>query len=149
MTSNESATPIADPLDRLLAYQLRRVSALVIAELAASLSEIGLRVTEASVLVMIDANPDVTQSEIGRCLGIKRANMAPLASGLELRRLIERSPVDGRSQALRVTAKGKDLVARINQLTAANEARFFGDIPEDERRALIDRLKLIRSRAGD
>lgn len=149
MASHESEAALTDPLDQLLGYQLRRASALIVADLAASLSDVGLRVTEASILMMIDVNPQVTQSEIGRCLGVKRANMAPLVSGLELRRLIERSPVDGRSQALRLTAKGHELAQRGRDLVAAHEERIFAEIPDEKRRIMIEALKSIRSHDTD
>ena len=39
-------------------------------------------------LLVIEANPSITESEIGRLLTIKRANMAPLAALLTSRGLV-------------------------------------------------------------
>ena len=40
--------------------------------------------------MVIESNPNISQSEIGRMLEIAGANMAPLISRLEKRELVER-----------------------------------------------------------
>ena len=64
-----------NPLNHHFGYQLRRASALMMADLAKSLEHFDLRTAEASILILIGANPEITQGEIGRILGIQRANM--------------------------------------------------------------------------
>jgi DNA-binding MarR family transcriptional regulator len=65
-------------------YLLRRASAMAMARLAKHLKTLHLNPTDATVLSVIDANPNAKQSEIGRMLDIARANMAPLISRLAL-----------------------------------------------------------------
>jgi DNA-binding MarR family transcriptional regulator len=97
----------SNPLAPLFGYQLRRASAAAMDELARDLAEVGVRPTEGSVLMLVGANPGVKASDVGRELGIQRANMTPLVAALERRGLLEREPVDGRSHGLQLTAAGK------------------------------------------
>jgi DNA-binding MarR family transcriptional regulator len=133
--------PLPDPFAELLGYHLRRLSQLVMGDLAERLDALELRPTEASVLFVIAATPGVTQSDIGRMLGIKRANMAPMVAALEARGLVSRSAVDGRSQALRLTADGESMRARARNATRENERRSFASLSDAERAALIGRLQ--------
>jgi DNA-binding MarR family transcriptional regulator len=132
-----------NPLDPLLGYQLRRASCAMFDDLGESLAGLDLRIVEASVLLVIDANPDITQSEIGRVLSIQRANMVPLATRLERCGFIRKAATTGRAQALRVTLKGQELVEACQRRIAAHEARFLPDLDKAERDALIGQLRQI------
>lgn len=132
---------LPDPFADLLGYHLRRLSQLVMGDLAERLDSLELRPTEASVLFVIAATPGVTQSDIGRMLGIKRANMAPMIAALETRGLVSRSAVDGRSQALRLTAEGESMRARARNATRENERQSFASLSDAERAALIAKLQ--------
>lgn len=95
-----------DPLSRLPGYLLRRASAASLAELNLRLGELGITHADASLLLLIGSNPGITQSEVGRLLGIQRANMVPLIARNEGRGWICREQVDGRSQGLSLSAGG-------------------------------------------
>ena len=97
---NSPPTARKDPLESLLGYHIRRLSVLVMADLSDALAPHQLSPADASILLSIGARPGVTQSAVGRSLGILRANMAPLVGALATRGLIARTRVDGRSQAL-------------------------------------------------
>lgn len=152
MVQNRSFQPLAveldegvsvNPLDQLLGYQLRRASQAMMADLEERLTNFGLRITEASVLLVIEANPNITQSEIGRVLSIQRANMAPLTTQLERGGLIQRTAAGGRAQALRLTKAGMALARECRACTALNEARFLPKLDETKRAALIEQIRLI------
>jgi DNA-binding MarR family transcriptional regulator len=64
-----------DPLKNYPGYSLRRASAGNMAKLARRFAAIDLRPTEATVLMVIDSNPSISQSEIGKMLDIARANI--------------------------------------------------------------------------
>jgi DNA-binding MarR family transcriptional regulator len=138
-----SGTAIRNPLDDLLGYQLRRASAAMLADLAEALGDFHLRPTEVSVLLLIEANPDITQSEIGRVLGVKRANMAPITATLTERGLIERAQANGRSQALRLSADGAAMAMDARARIHDHEDRFFGKLPDSARAALLPVLRSI------
>ncbi len=132
-----------NPLENLLGYQLRRASVAMLNDLCENLAALDLRITEASVLMVIDANKDITQSEICRVLGIQRANMVPLVTQLERRALIRKGAAIGRAQALSLTQAGKKLVLECHKRIAAHEARFLEGLTEKRRESLIAEIRWI------
>jgi DNA-binding MarR family transcriptional regulator len=134
---------LIDPLKNLPGYALRRASLAVMAELARRLAKMNLRPTEASVLVVIEANPGITQSEVGQLLEIARANMTPLAARLLDRDLIVRSRVDGRSHGIRLSAAGRQLTRKARQAMAENEAALLGRIPRADHAAFLQALRAL------
>ena len=95
-----------DPLANLPGYALRRAANAMMADLSPRLARIDLRLAEASVLLLVERGNDMTSSEIGRMLDIQRANMVPLLGRLDAAGLIERLPIDRKSQAIVLTAAG-------------------------------------------
>jgi DNA-binding MarR family transcriptional regulator len=132
-----------DPLRDLPGYALRRASSAAMQKLARALTPLDLRPSDASVLLVIEANPNITQSEIGRMLDIAGANMAPLVSRLEKRELVERQPVDGRSHGLELTAAGRVLCVRAKKLMKSNEDDLLAKIPPAQRAAFVSILQSL------
>lgn len=128
---------IHDPLKDLPGYALRRVSAAIMAQLAARLSRLDLRPTEATVLLVIGANPGVIQSEVGRLLGIASANMAPLVARLTDRGLIVREAVDGRSQGLTLSEAGRRITHKGKSIMDDLESDLLARIPAAERAVFL------------
>lgn len=128
---------IDDPLKDLPGYALRRVSATFMARLAHRLSRLELRPTEATVLLVIGANPGVTQSEVGRLLGIASANMAPLMARLADRELIVREALDGRSQGLSLSEVGRRIMQKARSIMDDLEAALIARIPAAERATFL------------
>jgi DNA-binding MarR family transcriptional regulator len=122
---------------------MRRASGLVMADLASALGELDLKISEASVLVVIGENAGRSQSEIGRRLGIQRANMAPLVGKLEQRGLLVRGQATGRSTGLTLSPQGEALAQTVRQLIQDHEDRMFAALDPDERRALARLLKRL------
>jgi DNA-binding MarR family transcriptional regulator len=127
----------------MVGYQLRRASVAMFDDLATALADLDLRPTGASILLLVGANPGITQSAIGRILEIERANMAPQAAMLTKRDLVARFASDGRSQGLRLTATGKTMVTKVRARIAAHEHRFIAGFSEAEKAALLRALKLV------
>jgi DNA-binding MarR family transcriptional regulator len=134
-----------DPLKNYPGYSLRRASAVNMAKLARRFAAIDLRPTEATVLIIIDANPNITQSEIGKMLDIASANMAPLVSRLADRELVDRQPIDGRSYGLVLTGIGTSATARAKRAVATHEEELLEKIPATQRRALVAALRTLWS----
>jgi len=124
LPTSSSAGLLANSLDRLLGYQLRRASAVMMADLARELGDIDLRPAEVTALMVIAENAGCSQTEVGQVLGIKRANMVPIVSRLMDRGLVDRERADGRSHALRVTQAGAAVVADAQARIERHEARF-------------------------
>lgn len=132
-----------DPLPDFPGYSLRRAANATAAELAARLAELELRQVDASVLILIAANPDVTASAIGRQLDIQRANMVPLLKRLEDAGWIDRKPLDGKSQGLVLTAKGQRITKRAEQTIATFESELLARIPPEHRTHLLPALDAL------
>ena len=137
-----------DPMSDYPGYLLRRASAMAMARLSKHLKAVHLNPTDATVLSVIDANPNSKQSEIGRMLDIARANMAPLISRLAQRDLIQRQPVDGRSHGLVLSRAGRALIPRIKSAFAEHEKALMRDIPATQRRALVAALRAMLKEAA-
>jgi DNA-binding MarR family transcriptional regulator len=137
-----------DPMSDYPGYLLRRASALAMARLGKHLKVLHLNPTDATVLNVIDANPNSKQSEIGRMLDIARANMAPLVSRLADRDLIERQPVDGRSHGLVLSRAGRALIPRIKSAFAEHEEALMRAIPASQRRAFVAALRAMLKEAA-
>ena len=134
-----------DPLKSLPGYALRRASATSMATLSRELAPVKLRPSEATVLLVIEANPEITQAEIGQALDIAGANMAPLVGRLAERELIERRPVDGRSQGLRLTESGRGLLQRVKRIMQAHEEKLLAKIPRPQRAVFLECLRALWS----
>lgn len=132
-----------DPLKDLPGYVLHRVSADAMAKLARRLAPLGLRPTEATVLMVIEANPNITQSEIGRLLDIAGANMAPLVARLADRELVERQPVDGRSHGLSLAPAGRASVAHLHRALKEHEEEILSKLPPAQRTAFMAALQAL------
>lgn len=132
-----------DPLPRFPGYALRRAANASAAELAARLGEIGLRQSDASALILIAANPDITASALGRQLDIQRANMVPLLKRLEDGGLVERNPLDGKSQGLMLTDAGRATHAGALAVIEAFENDLIDRVPAQHRAHLLPALNAL------
>ena len=132
-----------DPLPSFPGYALRRAANATAAELAGRLATVGLRQTDASALILIGANPDITASALGRQLDIQRANMVPLLKRLEDAGLIHRNPLDGKSQGLMLTDRGR--ADRIDALSVIElfEEDLLARVPAEHRAHLLPALNAL------
>jgi DNA-binding MarR family transcriptional regulator len=132
-----------DPLAELPGYVLRRASAAALAELNQLLQPLKLRHADVAFLLLIDGSPGISQSEAGRILNIQRANMVPFVSRLEKRGLLDRTKVDGRSQALRLTAAGRAMLAKARRVIGSFEASLMNRVPEKMRSMVLPILMAL------
>ena len=132
-----------DPLPQFPGYALRRAANATAAELSARLGELGLRQSDASVLILIAANPSVTSSAIGRALDIQRANMAPLVGKLDTAGLIERVAIDRKSRGLELTPLGKKRLAEARKVIDTFENELLERVPLQHRPHLLPALEAL------
>ena len=135
------------PLGGFIGYRLRRAQLSVFAGFELALREIGLTPGELSVLVVIARNPGLRQSDVCAALGIQRANFTPLLHALEADGLAIRDvlPADRRSNALRLTSHGRDVLARALALHERLEKRITACLGEAGRTQLIDLLRKLET----
>ena len=132
-----------DPLPAYPGYSLRRAANATAAELAARLGDVDLRQVDASLLLLVEANPRVTASALGRQLDIQRANMVPLLKRLEDAGLIVREPIDGKSQGLSLTEEGRAKTREALRVINAFETELLGRIPAEHRDHLLPALEAL------
>jgi DNA-binding MarR family transcriptional regulator len=135
-----------DPLAKLPGYVLRRASSAALAELNQRLEPLKLRHADVAFLLLIGGMPGISQSEAGRILDIKRANMVPFVSRLERRGLVDRTKVDGRSRALRLTAGGRRMLAKARRVVGSFEASLMNRVPEKMRAMVLPILMALWKR---
>lgn len=132
-----------DTLSHLPGYALRRAANAMMGELAARLATVGLRIADASVLLLITDRDDVTSSEIGRILDIQRANMVPLLNRLETGGFVERVPLDRKSSAIVLTPAGREKLDAVTAITGRFEAELLERIPAEHRDHLVPALNAL------
>ena len=135
--------PLNNPLEYFLGYQLRRASQRMLDDLVVALRDLELRPTNASVLLLVAANPGISQSRIGQALAIERANMAPMTAKLVEQELIRRSRTDGRSHGLHLTEQGKRVAATVRRRIAEHEGKFWKTTKRRDRTACLAFLRSI------
>jgi DNA-binding MarR family transcriptional regulator len=130
-------------LDRHLGYFVRRLQVWIFQDFVRTLSAFDIRPAQYSVLVVIEANPGLSQADLAGTLGIERARLVRLLDGLERRGFTERqpSPNDRRSHALVLTREGQRSLKRIKALAAEHEARLGERLGADRREALLATLR--------
>ncbi|MFM5894060.1 MAG: MarR family winged helix-turn-helix transcriptional regulator [Novosphingobium sp.] len=132
-----------NPLDSLPGYALNRAAQAMMAELGSRLAPLDLRIAEASLLLLLGSKAAMTSSEIGRALGIARANMVPLLGRLEAASLIAREPIDRKSLAITLTAAGKRMLKKVETLTRAFEEDLLSRIPAEHRAHFVPALNAL------
>ena len=138
-----SLESLQEPLLRLTGYVLRRASTATLAELGQRLAPMDLRPIDVTLLLLLDAAPEVTHSEVAETLGLRRPNLVPIVAGLEKRGLLERKRVDFRSEGLVLTSKGRSLVGKALQVITAYEEQLIERVPEKLRPMVLPILMAL------
>lgn len=140
---SDTALAPADPLAHLPGYALRRAANAMMAELADRLALVELRISDASVLLLVAGREDMTSSEIGRVLDIQRANMVPLLNRLESAGLVHRMPLDRKSQAIVLTTAGEARLDQVREITGRFENDLMARIPAAHRPHFVPALQAL------
>lgn len=125
-------------LRQFMGYNLKRAYMTIFDDLHGILTAHELRLTTFSALALIFDNPDIAQGELAQALLIERSSVVVVVDDLEGRDLITRNKVPGdrRAYALRITLKGRRLLARLKEEIAAHEDRMFCNLTGEERAML-------------
>lgn len=101
-----------------------------------------------SMLLVIDANPGVRQGVLADALSIKPANMAKTMRRLEMDGLVNRITPDDdrRAQHIRLTDKGRALIAAHAGRFRAQAERAVAILKPGERRTLVALLQKLAGR---
>lgn len=129
-----------DELNDRLGYFVRRLQVSIFQDFIRRLARIDVSPAQFSVLVVINANPGLSQSELANALGIERARLVRMLHRLELRKLTVRLPssADGRRHALELTREGEKLLARAKVLAAEHEEFMRTKLGPERHRQLLE-----------
>src|SRR3954465_15906912 len=130
-------------LNEHLGYFIRRLQVWVFQDFIRTLAPVDIRPAQYSVLVVIAANPGLSQSDLADGLGTQRARLVRILDKLEKRGLTQRlaSPTDRRSHALRLTREGQKLLKRATMLAAAHEAKLIEKLGPEQRKSMLALLQ--------
>ena len=132
-----------DFLSALPGYALRRAANAMMADLAARLVALDLRISDATVLLLVNDRDDMTSRDIGKVLDIQRANMVPLLNRLERAALVERVPIDRKSLAIVLTASGRKALESVRSVIEQFEADLLSRIPDAHRQHFLPALQAL------
>jgi DNA-binding MarR family transcriptional regulator len=126
-----------------LGYFIRRVQVWVFQDFIRTLDSLNISPAQYSVLLVIETNPGLSQTELGTTLGIQRARLVRVLHQLDKRGLTRRlqSSTDGRTHTLRLTAKGQETLRCAKEFAQEHEARLIGRLGVEPYRAVKNILR--------
>lgn len=135
-----------DLLPGLVGYQLRLTQLAIFGDFGNSLSDQAISPGRFGVLVLIGANPGMTQSRLALATQLDRSTMVAVIDQLEARKLVERraAPNDRRSNALWLTEDGKKLLRAMKRRVRSHETHIAAALGEEDTARLIAMLSRIR-----
>lgn len=129
-------------LPGLLGYRLRLAQQAVFRDFAASIPEVSPG--RVGVLLLIEANPGVTQGRLARAVALERSTMVGVVDTLEARGLIERRRgADRRTNGLWLTRAGRALLGRLKRRIESHEQRVAARLSAAERKELLALLEKL------
>jgi DNA-binding MarR family transcriptional regulator len=132
-------------LPDLVGYQLRLAQIAMFRDFAHGLGEEDMTPGLFGVLVIIEANPDLKQSELAHATHLDRSTVVTVIDNLEKRGLVERRVAlhDRRSNAIRLTAAGTALLRKLKRQVSLHEKRLAENFSADERASFIALLQKV------
>lgn len=132
-------------LPTLTGYQLRLAQIAIFRDFSESLGEFDVTPGLFGVLVVIEANPGLKQTELARASHLDRSTVVSVIDNLERRGLVERRQAenDRRSNALMITSEGAALLKKLKRRVAEHEKRLVEHLSEDEQATLVSLMKRI------
>jgi DNA-binding MarR family transcriptional regulator len=132
-------------LPELVGFHLRCAQVAVFQHFHRAMGAAEISPPQLGALLLIEANPGISQSAIAEALRFDRSTLVQIADRLESRGLVVREPSasDRRSHALKLTAAGTKLLGRLKELVRAHEAEVGAVLDADERRTLIALLSRL------
>lgn len=132
-------------LDAQIGFVLRLAQVAVFKDLIEALRPFGLRPTDFSVLLVIEATPGLKQQAVGEALSIQRPNLVTIIDQLEGRGLVKRGAVPGdrRSYALTLTREGTALLVEAKAAHVRHAGRVDAALGGLDRRLVLEALGRI------
>ena len=149
-TAGTGARPLdLDILPHLLGYNVRRAQIALWRDFLHTVAEGEIRPGMFSAIVIVRANPGISQIELAKELGIDKASMVGLIDRLEDAGWIvrKRSREDRRRHGLTVTAAGQTIYRDLKREMIEHERKFVERFTASERKQLMALLQRLHIRS--
>lgn len=135
----------AGVLEHSLGYHIRRVQLANFRNFARYVRRPKATPTQFTMLVLIDANPGMSQVDLGAILDMDRATTMTVVDKLESRKWVvrKRSTVDRRKHELHLSAQGRTALTAMRKEVDEHESVFAERLTEREKRELLRLLKKL------
>lgn len=132
-------------LPGLVGYQLRMAQIALFRDFSQGLGEHDVTPGLFGVLVIIEANPDLKQSDLARATHLDRSTVVTVIDNLERRGLVERRAAvnDRRSNAIRLTDAGIALLRKLKRQVSLHEKRLLQPFDDAEREQFLKLLQKV------
>jgi DNA-binding MarR family transcriptional regulator len=141
----------ASRLTHLVGYAASRAAIELKKTFTRHMAPFELKVGEFSILMLVAANPQVNQRQLGHALDLSAPNMAVTLDRMVERGWVERvrSTEDRRAQQIHLTAAGRALAQRTEKISATMEEAALRRLSAAERALLVELLlKIVDSGAN-
>lgn len=129
-------------LPGLLGYRLRLAQQAVFRDFGESVSD--LPPGRVGILLIIDANPGVTQTRLAQAVGLDRSTLVGVLDALEARGLVERRRgKDRRTNGLLLTRAGRARVTELKRRIRVHERRVAARLTAEEKTQLLALLSKL------
>lgn len=152
MASNKipSTRPARDRIDfaqltGYLGYQLRQAQTASFRDLAQPFAALNLTPGEFSLLTLVEANPDIRQTDLVRVYGLDKSTLSVAVNRLIQRGLVasRQLPEDRRYHGLSLAGAGRDLLATATALVEDQEDRMAAALSPEEWETVMGALGRI------
>ncbi|TDC91017.1 helix-turn-helix domain-containing GNAT family N-acetyltransferase [Actinomadura sp. 7K507] len=123
----------------------------VIGVLGEGLVETPYSLTEARVIFELAQRSDTEVLALRRALGLDPGYLSRMLARFEADGLAERTraPGDGRRQIVRLTPRGREVFAMLDERSVADIRGLLGDLPAGDRRRLLAAMRAVHDILGD
>jgi DNA-binding MarR family transcriptional regulator len=137
--------PRHDALRDYTGFLLRRVANASFDRFSRVASEYGLHPMHFGMLVIVDADGPVSQTELVRRTGVDASTMVARIDALEAQGLVarQRSSEDRRSNEVTLTPEGKRVLEEVRTRATEVGDEIFGALTTDERKQLHELLAKV------
>jgi DNA-binding MarR family transcriptional regulator len=127
-------------IDTSIGYALKRTATALRTAMESSLRSYGLSVPQYSCLEILDARPEISNSDLARAVFVTRQAMHQLLGGLQEAELVSAGG-QGRVQRYSLTPEGKRIITAASAAVAAVEEQMLSGLQPSERRRLHSDLE--------
>jgi len=142
----DRSKPEPPDLENLVGYNLKRAYVIVQNDFRNALGKDGLSARSFTALSLVVQNPEITQSELSRLLGIERSGLVAIVDELEQRKYISRATVPGdrRVQALVPLKAGIKAYSKTLSKVQEHESSLLSNLTDAENKTLLKLLRKVR-----